>query len=197
MPVCPSSLKPHTRSCGLSVCLSACEVKLCTYSQEPIAVLGCCYVNVTYKGQTCKEMPLIVVKGNGPSLLGRNWLSKLTLDWQEIHCMLSQSLQVLLDAHQAVFQEGLGKMEGFKAKLHVNATTKPCYFHPRSIPYALRDRVKEELDHLVAKGTLEPVETAEWAAPIMPLVKSDKQSVRICGDFCLTDKTQQLPHSKG
>ena len=41
--------------------------------------------------------------------------------------MLSQSLQVVLDAHQAVFQEGLGKMEGFKAKLHVNATANPCY----------------------------------------------------------------------
>ena len=166
--------------------LSACEVKLCTYSQEPIAVLGCCYVNVTYKGQICKEMPLIVVKGSGPSLLGRNWLSKLTLDWQEIHCMLSQSLQVLLDAHQAVFQKGLGKMEGFKAKLHVDATANPHYFRPRSILYALQDRVEEELNRLVAEGTLEPVETAEWAAPIVPVVKSDKQSVRICGDFHLT-----------
>ena len=109
--------------------LSACEVKLCTYSQESIAVLGCCYVNVTYKDQTCKQMPLIVVKGSDPSLLGRNWLSKLTLDWQEIHYMLNQSLQVLLDAHQAI-QEGLGKMEGFKAKLYVDATANPRYFCP-------------------------------------------------------------------
>ena len=38
----------------------------------------------------------------------------------------------------------------------------------------------------MAEGTLEPVETAEWAAPIVPVVKSDKQSVRICGDFRLT-----------
>ena len=166
--------------------LSACKVKLCTYSKEPIEVLGCCYVSVAYKGQTVKEMPLIVVRGSGPSLMGRNWLIKLTLDWHEIHCMLSQSLQAVLDAHQAVFQEGLGKMKGFKAKLHVDPTANPRYFRPRSIPYALRDRVEEELDRLVAEGTLEPVETAEWAAPIVPVIKSDKQSVRICGDFRLT-----------
>ena len=40
----------------------------------------------------------------------------------------------------------------------------------------------QELDQLVAEGILEPVQYAEWAAPIMPVVKSD-QSVRICGDF--------------
>ena len=166
--------------------LSPSEVKLHTYSKEPIAVLGSCYVNITYKGQTFKEMPLIVVKGSGPSLMGRNWLREVTLDWHEIHCMVSQSLQVVLNAHQAVFQEGLGKMEGFKVKLHVEPTAKPRYFRPRAIPYALRDKVEEELERLVAEGTLEPVETAEWAAPIVPVWKSDKLSVRICGDFRLT-----------
>ena len=32
------------------------------------------------------------------------------------------------------------------------------------------------------EGILEPVQYAEWAAPIVPVVKSD-QSVRICGNF--------------
>ena len=30
------------------------------------------------------------------------------------------------------------------------------------------------------------MEVAEWAAPIVPVLKSDKTSVRICGDFRLT-----------
>ena len=54
------------------------------------------------------------------------------------------------------------------------------------IPCALQDRVKEELNHLMAEGTLELVETAEWVAFIVPVVKFDKQSVRICGDFRLS-----------
>ena len=31
--------------------------------------------------------------------------------------------------------------------------------------------------------TLEPVEHSEWASPIVAVLKPDKQSVRICGDF--------------
>ena len=33
------------------------------------------------------------------------------------------------------------------------------------------------------EGTLEPVELSEWAAPIVAVLKQDKLSVRICGDF--------------
>jgi len=49
----------------------------------------------------------------------------------------------------------------------------------------------------VKQGILEPVEFAEWAAPIVPVVKSDKSSVGICGDFKLTankaSKLDQYP----
>ena len=45
--------------------------------------------------------------------------------------------------------------------------------------------VGDELERLV-KGTLEPVDYAEWAAPIVAVLKSDRKSVRICGDFHMT-----------
>jgi len=38
----------------------------------------------------------------------------------------------------------------------------------------------------VAEGILEPIEYSDWAAPIVAVVKSDKKSVRICGDFRTT-----------
>ena len=37
-----------------------------------------------------------------------------------------------------------------------------------------------------AVDIIEPLQFSEWAAPIVPVVKSDKKSVRICGDFSLT-----------
>ena len=33
---------------------------------------------------------------------------------------------------------------------------------------------------------LKPVQFANWATPIVPVLKSDKKSVRICGDFLVT-----------
>ena len=56
----------------------------------------------------------------------------------------------------------------------------------------MRIKVEEELVRLVQEGVLEPVQFAEWAAPIVPVVKPDK-SVRVCGDFKLTvNKASQL-----
>ena len=56
----------------------------------------------------------------------------------------------------------------------------------------MRIKVEEELDRLVQEGVLELVQFAEWAAPIVPVVKPDK-SVRVCGDFKLTvNKASQL-----
>ena len=50
----------------------------------------------------------------------------------------------------------------------------------------MRPKVEEELSRLVAEGTLEPVDYSEWAAPIVAVLKSDRQSVRLCGDFRMT-----------
>ena len=50
----------------------------------------------------------------------------------------------------------------------------------------MRALVDEELDRLESLGVIEPVSYAKWAAPIVPILKPDKKSVRICGDFKLT-----------
>ena len=48
--------------------------KLYSYSGEAIPVIGSMTVCVTYKSQVA-TLPLLVVKGEGPSLFGRNWLN--------------------------------------------------------------------------------------------------------------------------
>ena len=52
---------------------------LSTYSGEPLTVLGKAMVDVEYEGQT-EGLPLHIIKGSGPSLFGRNWLSKIRLN---------------------------------------------------------------------------------------------------------------------
>ena len=165
--------------------LSPSQVSLCSYSGEPIPVLGSVDVNVTYKTQHHK-VPLIVVKGSGLTLMGRNWLQVFNLDWQEIFVLQSTEhspVQPIVQKYPNVFQEGLGTLTGFKAKIIVDPAAPPKYCKARTVPYFLWDKIETELNRLITEGTLEPVETAEWAALIVAVLKPDKYNVRICGDF--------------
>ena len=160
--------------------------QLRTYSGEPLLVLGQLNVEVQC-GEQCERLPLLVVEGEGSSLLGRDWLRSLQLDWKNIHRLQSDdSLERILACHKEVFSEGLGTLKGFKAKLHIDVGAKPRFCKARTVPYSMRGQVEKELDRLVSEGILEQVQFSEWAAPIVPVLKADKSSVRICGDFKLT-----------
>ena len=102
------------------------------------------------------------------------------MNWREIH---HASLQSVLARYPLVFKEGLGTLKGFQARIHVDPHAKPEFHPARSVPYVLRDKVDQELQRLQRDGTIEPEDMAEWAAPIVVVLKQDKQSVRICGDF--------------
>ena len=95
--------------------MSPTGITLRSYSGESIPVLGCVDVNVKYGGQKA-NLPLVVVKRQGPSLLGRNWLCHLRLNWHEIFWSHNLSLKEVLEKHKAVFEMGLGKSLGMKQK---------------------------------------------------------------------------------
>ena len=160
------------------------QVKLQTYSKEPLPVVGGVWVWVDYEGQTAR-LPLIVVKGDGATQLGRDWMGGIRLNWHKIHYTPSAGLQDLLEKHDDVFQEGLGTFQGQKASIQVDPNAKPRYCKARTLPYSLRPKVEEELERQVSEGILEPVAQTEWATLIVAVLKSDK-SVRICGDFRVT-----------
>ncbi len=51
-----------------------------TYSGEALGVLGELEVE-TPLGQQQEKLPFLVIKGERDSLLGRNWLVSIKLDW--------------------------------------------------------------------------------------------------------------------
>jgi len=92
----------------------------------------------------------------------------------------------LLSKHQQLFQEGLGTLKDVRASLTVKPGAKPKFFRPRSVPYALKGAIEQELERLEQKqGIIEPVKYSDWAAPVVPAPKADG-SVRLCGDYKVT-----------
>ena len=83
-------------------------------------MVGTADVEVRHNSQTV-TLPLIITRGSGPSLLGRNWLTTLRLDWQKIFQVKTAcSLQEVLESYSEVFEEKLGKVKGATAKIHVD-----------------------------------------------------------------------------
>ena len=132
--------------------------KLRTYTGEEIKVKGVVEVKVKY-GHQMKNLSLTVVDSDGPTLLGRDWLQHLKLDWATLNHVSQDErseLKSMLDTHSALFSEGLGQIKGTTAHLHLKEGSQPRFYRARQVPYALQDKVAKEIDRQIALGILEP-----------------------------------------
>ena len=163
-------------------------VSLHTYTSESIQVVGTMQVQVRY-GDHVGEHKLFVVKGVGSTLMGRDWLQDIRLDWKSLGVAKIQSdtlnLTDLLRDCKKLFEEGQGTIKGFKARLAVQENAKPKFYRPRPVPFALKEPIERELHRLEEAKVIEKVPYSEWAAPIVPVPKADGK-VRICGDYKVT-----------
>lgn len=94
------------------------SIKLRTYTGEAVKPCGVTEVDVEYEG-TESRLSLLLVKGDTSTLLGRNWLKKVLLNWREIVPLvgdnISLKLKELLDQFECVFSEEFGCLKDFKA----------------------------------------------------------------------------------
>ena len=85
-------------------------------------------MNVTCQGTTY-TLPLLVVKEDSPALIGRNWLTKIQLDWRNIFANSEeQQLDDLLHRYSSVFEDKLGTVRDLKVKLSVKENSNPKFF---------------------------------------------------------------------
>ena len=156
-----------------------------TYTGQQTHVEGVADVSVETNGQT-KTLQLMVVPGDGPSLLGRNLLHEVKLDWSRINRCGLTLIDDLLKKYSNVFDtDGNSSIKGVVAKIHVPENTKPLYFRARPLPYALKNKVDVEIDRLLAEKIIKPAEISEGAAPVVPILKKD-ETIRLCGDYKVT-----------
>ena len=125
--------------------LEVSDVKLQTYSKEPIPVVGARKVQLYCEGQMA-TLPLVVVEGSGPTLLSRNWLGSVRIDWCKIHYSPSAGIQNLLEKYDELFDGKLGTFKGRPTKIVVNSDANPLFCKARTLPYTMRAKVEEEIE---------------------------------------------------
>ena len=164
------------------------RVLLKTYTGERINILGttstavrvCC-------GENDAMQSVHVVEGEGPNLLGRDWISKFQVSVNNVvgACNHSAGVEEILSKHADVFKEELGKLKGFKAKLYIDPDAKPKFCKARPVPFAMKQLVEDELKQFEKDGIISPIQFSPWATPIVSIIKSNGK-VRLCGDYKTT-----------
>ena len=86
----------------------------------------------------------------------------------------------------------MGTIKGVSAHLKLKENAVPQFFKPRPVPFALKEKIADELQRLEKIGVLEKVEFSDWATPIVPVLKPDG-SVRICDDYKVINPVLDVP----
>ena len=94
-----------------------------TYTGEQIKVVGMIAVDAQYDRRKF-TVPLMIVDGVGPSLVGCDWLKVFKLKWAEIcHIGASASHEPVMEQYPEVFQSGLGRVKNMTVKIHLDPLT--------------------------------------------------------------------------
>ena len=159
--------------------LTESNVRLKTYTDNPVEVTGEVEVLISYRAQNAR-VTLVIVSGNGPTLLGRNWMSHIRLDCREIFSVrTTTNLNDVLNKHQGLLTGKLGTVKTYQGKFRLKNDAQPRVCKARPVPFAIRDDIGSQLDRLEADGVIETIKHSYWAAPIVPV---PKKCYRLCGD---------------
>ena len=114
-------------------------------------------MDLAEKGKIKVNLPLIIVKGAGKAaLFGMQWFEHIKFNWQKV-CCVQGSVSGVLEKHTVVFGEGLGMPKGTTAKIYVESDQPSKFLKQRTVPYALKRKVEEELDRSMQTKVIVPV----------------------------------------
>lgn len=156
-----------------------------TYGGGVLSIKGSIMVNVRC-GNIVKQLPFVVVDSEAASnILGMDWFWKVgfNLDTSAANSQLSECNETFVDADTKqslifslqqfaeIFAPGLGLCKTFEANIQLKPGAKAKFCKPYNVPFALTDRVREELNRLESIGVLKPITTSEWAVPMVVVKK--------------------------
>ena len=130
--------------------LTPSQITLKAYTGEVLEVSGEMHCDIVYTGkQHCLPI-LVAIYDAKPTLLGKNWLRHIKIEWGEIFCSskgdaLSADSQLndLLSKHSELFTESYEGIKGLEAHITMRNDGRPVFVKARRVPFALKEQVEK------------------------------------------------------
>ena len=154
------------------------KVKFSSYRGEPIPVVGKVIARIQ-KGQN-KSYPVqfIVVSAKANPIIGLKTCEQLNL----IKCvsMINNADPTIFDDFDDLFGD-LGCLPG-TYHINIDPNAKSVVHPPCRVPFALRHKLRAELDRMVSLGVIEKVDQPTDLVNSMVLIEKHNGDLRICLD---------------
>ena len=151
--------------------------KLKGYGNYDIQIIGKFVAHVEHNGK--HRMTFFVVPGADKPLLGLEACERLGLV-KRVADVKKDTYEALKEEYKELF-EGLGCLPG-QHTIVVDPTVPPVVHACRKVPFALHDKLKEELRRMVDLKVITKVnEPTEWVSSVV-IVKKSNGDLRICLD---------------
>lgn len=174
--------------------VSKVEKAIVGFGRNPIKVIGKFETVASYKGRKAKINLIVVDRYDVTNVLGLDSFSAMGFGVVDQVNAVSENeelslLEGLKQEFSEVFEPGLGEFKNFQAKLVLKEKHKPKFCKARSVPWAIRSSVDEEIRRLEQEKIITSVTTSEWATPLV-IVRKANGGIRLCGDFKSTVNQQ-------
>ena len=179
---------------NVSAPLSAADIRLTSYSGDQLTVLGKLKIHCAYKNRYANANFYIVDRRNVPALLNLETarqlgLIKLTYAIDQHN---PKPVHPILSEYNDVF-EGIGTFEGL-CSINLKENACPTVCATRKVPFALRDKLKAELNSMEEKGIITKItEPTEWVNALVCVVKPNG-NIRVCIDPKVLNDNIQRPY---
>ena len=148
-------------------------------STSQLKVLGKFDANMAVQGNTVRTT-VHVLEGAHGSLLGYTTACELGLVNININTIALH--EQLIEQYPHIC-EGIGKLEDFEVKLHIDTSVPPVAQPARRVPFHMRKQVATELEKLEKQGIIEKVNgPTPWVSPLVVIPKKNGD-IRLCVDM--------------
>ncbi|XP_063904753.1 uncharacterized protein K02A2.6-like [Zophobas morio] len=123
--------------------------------------------------------------------MGKRWIRNLQISLHDFYFISTcqPSMLEIFNQFSDVFQPKVGEIPNYQCSLSLRANAQLIFIKPRRVPYALQEKVEQELDDLENQCIIKKSDHFEWGTPFV-IVPKKNGDIRLCADYKVTINNQ-------